>query len=234
METSRRNDKKTKASELYENLPRNLRGILYDAVMSNPKFPYHEGPDESFLGRFFIIATGNYTSPASSKPLNVIIDDIVNNKAFTPEQEDMIYDVYIEEIEKLTGETYIKKGRNLRGAQMVGIKYNLPEALEGDIGEFLTGESSRYLPNRPNLKTPLSRQRARLQQLAAAAPAHAVSPGDNVVPFPVVTAPRSTNTITSSSCLGGSCSIARKARKRHKTHKTRKTRKTHKSRKLRR
>ena len=79
------------ATRLYALLPRDRRSDLYNAVMANPMFPFHDGPDDSHTGRYFLIATGNYRAPVANDPLNIIINGLALNEGYTDAQKDIIY-----------------------------------------------------------------------------------------------------------------------------------------------
>jgi hypothetical protein len=85
------------ATELYAMLPRNLRSRLYDLMMSNPNNPFHDGPDDSFVGRWFIISTGDYQAAAAQAPLN----EIVGQLPLTDEQRAQMYTVYVRHLKDL-------------------------------------------------------------------------------------------------------------------------------------
>ncbi len=80
-----------KAVQLYAALPRNLRAQLYGVVMADPEMPFRDGPDNSYDGRYFIIATGDYTAPAAQQAL----DEIIEQLPITPEQRAIAYQVYV-------------------------------------------------------------------------------------------------------------------------------------------
>lgn len=85
------------ATELYAMLPRNMRDRLYGLMMVNPNNPFRDGPDDSPAGRWFIIATGNYTAPVAQLPLN----QIVNQLPLTAEQREQMYTVYVRHLKDL-------------------------------------------------------------------------------------------------------------------------------------
>jgi hypothetical protein len=158
----------TEATRLYALLPRNRRDELYHAVMKNPLFPFHHD-EYSYIGRYFLVATGDYTAPASNEPLNIIINDIVTNEGYNDAQKNDMYKVYIEEIEKLTGAEYKRRGRNLSTfKQTIGRDKTprnhaiIPEGPEAIVRSFLSGIDG---PRR--LGRPENEEILRLKQLAS-------------------------------------------------------------------
>ncbi len=85
------------ATRLYAALPRNLRWRLYQAVMADPQMPFRDGPDDTHVGRYFIIATGDYPAPAAQQALDQIIEQL----PVTPAQREITYQVYIRHIKPL-------------------------------------------------------------------------------------------------------------------------------------
>jgi hypothetical protein len=85
------------ATELYAMLPRNLRHQLYTLMMNNPNNPFHDGPDDSFSGRWFIISTGDYPAPAAQAPLNQIVGQL----PLTAAQREQMYTVYVRHLKDL-------------------------------------------------------------------------------------------------------------------------------------
>lgn len=89
------------ATDLYAALPRNRRGELYTRVMANPAFPFHDGPNDSPAGRYFIIATGAAPTPASHNTLDVIVVALAQNEGYNQAQVTTMYQVYRDEITAL-------------------------------------------------------------------------------------------------------------------------------------
>jgi len=155
------------ATRLYALLPRDRRSDLYNAVMANPMFPFHDDADYTHAGRYFLIATGNYRAPVSQEPLNRILNGLALNEGYTDAQKDLMYRVYIEEIEKLTGAQYKRRGRNLSGFQQTIGRYGVvPEDTEEIIRSFLTGLQSK-MGNTNTLNTLPKQHLLRLKELAS-------------------------------------------------------------------
>ena len=156
------------ATRLYALLPRDKRNDLYNAVIGNPLFPFHDGPDTSHAGRYFLIATGDYRAPVANDPLDNIINSIALNKGYTDDQKNDMYRVYIEEIDNITG-GYKRRGRNVAAfTQTIGrVKTPrnhavMPENAEAIVRSFLSGMNG----NR-GLGTSVNEERKRLQELAS-------------------------------------------------------------------
>lgn len=155
------------ATRLYALLPRDKRNDLYNAVIGNPLFPFHDNQD-SLAGRYFVIATGDYRAPVANEPLNNIINSLAVNKGYTDAQKDQMYKVYIEEIDNITG-AYKRKGRNVAAfTQTIGrVKTPrnhavMPENTEAVVRSFLSGING----NR-RLGTSVNEERKRLKELAS-------------------------------------------------------------------
>jgi hypothetical protein len=88
---------RAEAIALYAALDRGRRAALYARVMANAAFPFHDGPDDSHAGRWFIIATGNYTAPAAQVGLDSIVDQLFPD----PARRAIAYRVYRDELHAL-------------------------------------------------------------------------------------------------------------------------------------
>ena len=84
------------AINMYANFPRSKRHKLYSALMVHPDFPFHDDPDESYTGRWFVIATGNYTAPASQDGLDIVVDFLCESMNYDNVQKNNIYNIYIQ------------------------------------------------------------------------------------------------------------------------------------------
>jgi len=93
-------DYRQQADALYAAIPLHRRRILYNAVMANPRFPFHERIDESGEGTWFHIAFVTYALP-NRPPLSIVIDAIALHKDYTPAQRQVMYEVLIEEMSKI-------------------------------------------------------------------------------------------------------------------------------------
>lgn len=91
----------TEAINMYENLPRSKRNKLYTAVMNNPEFPFRDDPDDSYAGRWFIIATGDYEAPASRDKLDKIVNLICKEMKYNSQEKNKMYTIYIKEIHEI-------------------------------------------------------------------------------------------------------------------------------------
>jgi hypothetical protein len=94
-------DIKAIAVALYDSLPRSKRNILYNSIINHPDFPFHDDPDDSHLGRWFVIATGDYEAPASQASLDVIMNSIQGSEGYSDTVITKIYQLYIDEINKI-------------------------------------------------------------------------------------------------------------------------------------
>jgi hypothetical protein len=61
------------ATDMYAEFPRPLRHYVYARIMENQDFPFHDDPNDSFEGRWFAIATGNFPAPVAQEPLHHIL-----------------------------------------------------------------------------------------------------------------------------------------------------------------
>jgi hypothetical protein len=92
------------AIELYAQFSRINRNLLYSKVIAHPDFPFHDGPDDSALGRWFIIVTGDYEAPACNDSLDIIVNNIKMSEKYNDTQINRIYEIYIEEINNILNE----------------------------------------------------------------------------------------------------------------------------------
>jgi hypothetical protein len=95
--TPQENAIKAEAIALYAALDRSRRAALYARVMANPAFPFHDGPDVSHEGRWFIIATGDYPAPAAQVGLNRIVEQLFPDQV----RRAIAYRVYRDELHAL-------------------------------------------------------------------------------------------------------------------------------------
>lgn len=65
--------------------------------MADPEIAFRNEPDNSYAGRFFAIATGNYMAPAAQQELDAIIEQL----PITPEQREAVYEVYVRHLKNL-------------------------------------------------------------------------------------------------------------------------------------
>jgi hypothetical protein len=85
------------ATNLYAMLNRNLRSKLYDLMMADETSPFRDGPDDSPKGRWFAIATGDYTAPAA----HLQLDEIVNQLPLSDVQKEQMFNTYIKHLKPL-------------------------------------------------------------------------------------------------------------------------------------
>jgi len=62
------------ANEQFAAFPRALRVSLRNQILADPESPFREGPDETWTGRGFAIALGEYTAPISQCTLTQLLD----------------------------------------------------------------------------------------------------------------------------------------------------------------
>ncbi len=85
------------ATNLYTMLPRNLRSRLYIKMMMDETSPFRDEPDDSPAGRWFAIATGDYTAPAA----HLQLDEIVNQLPLSDVQKEQMFNTYIKHLKPL-------------------------------------------------------------------------------------------------------------------------------------
>ena len=88
---------RAEAIALYAALDRGRRAALYARVMANAAFPFHDGPDDSQSGRWFIIATGDYPAPVAQLGLDRIVEQLFPD----PARRAIAYRVYRDELHAL-------------------------------------------------------------------------------------------------------------------------------------
>ena len=62
------------ANEQFATFPRALRSSLRTRILADPESPFREGPDETWAGRGFAIALGDYPAPISLCTLTQLLD----------------------------------------------------------------------------------------------------------------------------------------------------------------
>jgi hypothetical protein len=85
------------ATNLYTMLPRNLRSRLYNQMMADESCPFRDGPDDSPEGRWFAVATGDYTAPAA----HLQLDEIVKQLPLSDVQKEQMFTTYIKHLKPL-------------------------------------------------------------------------------------------------------------------------------------
>jgi hypothetical protein len=157
---------------LYTVLPRSRRGVLYRRIMSNPEFPFHDDANDSAAGRWFVVATGNHEAPAAQLSLSKIIDEVSRHMNYTEEQKEVMFKVYVEEIEKING-VLKNRARNIQsmmatlGRRNIQGKTNtprnnnrpsnVPSNILSTIGSFLSGYSGNVKTQELRLREKNSR-----------------------------------------------------------------------------
>ena len=62
------------ANEQFAAFPRALRCSLHTQILADPESSFREGPDETWTGRGFAIALGDYPAPISQCTLTQLLD----------------------------------------------------------------------------------------------------------------------------------------------------------------
>jgi hypothetical protein len=62
------------ANEQFAAFPRALRSSLHAQILADPESLFREGPDDTWTGRGFAIALGEYPSPLSQCTLTQLLD----------------------------------------------------------------------------------------------------------------------------------------------------------------
>lgn len=79
----------------YKKFHRSKRGILYNLVLAHPEFPFRETSENSELGLWFEVSTGDYKSPISKQSLTEVVTILSKIHRYNQAQKYKIYSIYI-------------------------------------------------------------------------------------------------------------------------------------------
>jgi len=90
-----------RAEALWSDLPRAQRTLVYDSLMFDEEFPFHDGLDHSPTGRWFFVATSDGPSYTALISLGQIVDTMAEDQGWNEGQINAFLEGFIRAIEAL-------------------------------------------------------------------------------------------------------------------------------------